>query len=307
MMTISTIAAGRPTLPSPCRTTCAAASTRRALTCGEHDDTIPFFVCPPKGTAQSDLCVIIPTFTYVVYANHARYDYGDDLERRMADWSAYPWNPAKHQDYGLSAYNFHTDGSGICNVSSLRPMMTLKSGYLSLMIDGCGSGLRHFQADTHLLAWLADQEIEFDVVTDYELHNDGVDCLSPYSAVLTATHPEYHTARTLDALQDYIGGGGNFAYLGGNGFYWRVALHEEAPGAIEIRRGEGGIRTWASEPGEYYNAFDGEYGGLWRRNGRPPQRIAGVGFSAQGLFLGSCYKRDGPLTRRGHRLDVRRH
>ena len=261
------------------------------LTCGEYEDTIPFFVCAPKGQPQSDLCVIIPTFTYVVYSNHARYDYGDALERRMADWDAYPWNPAKHMDYGLSTYNFHSDGSGICNVSSLRPMMTLKSGYLSLMIDGCGSGLRHFQADTHLLAWLAHQEIAFDVVTDHELHDEGVDCLSPYKAVLTTTHPEYHTARTLDAIEAYIKTGGNFAYLGGNGFYWRVALHDEASGAIEIRRAEGGIRTWASEPGEYYNAFDGEYGGLWRRNGRPPQKIAGLGFSAQGLFLGSPYRR----------------
>jgi hypothetical protein len=38
--------------------------------------------------------------------------------------------------------------------------------------------------------------------------------------------------------------------------------------------------------GEYYHA-DGAYGGLWRRNGRPPQKLCGVGFSAQGLFEGS--------------------
>ena len=37
--------------------------------------------------------------------------------------------------------------------------------------------------------------------------------------------------------------------------------------------------------------MDGTYGGLWRRNGRPPQRLAGVGFSAQGTFSGSYYRR----------------
>jgi N,N-dimethylformamidase len=79
-------------------------------------------------------------------------------------------------------------------------------------------------------------------------------------------------------------------YLGGNGFYWKVARHKEVPAAIEIRRGEGGIRAWAAEAGEYYNAFDGEYGGLWRRNGRPPQRLCGVGFTAQGNFVGSYYR-----------------
>ena len=62
-------------------------------------------------------------------------------------------------------------------------------------------------------------------------------------------------------------------------------------GVIEIRRGEGGIRAWAAEPGEYYNQFDGEYGGMWRRNGRPPQNLCGVGFTAQGNFAGSYYRK----------------
>ena len=270
------------------------------LRCGEHEDTVPFFVCPPLGERQSDLCVIIPTFTYVIYSNNARYDFGPALEQRMKDWNAYPWNPANHPEYGLSAYNLHSDGSGICHVSSLRPMMTLKSGYLTLLIEGCGSGHRHFQADTHLLAWLDQQGLAFDVVTDQELHDDGTACLEGYKAVLTTTHPEYHTANSLDAMEGYIKGGGNFCYLGGNGFYWRVALHDEAPGAIEIRRGEGGIRTWAAEPGEYYNAFDGQYGGLWRRNGRPPQKMAGTGFSSQGTFVGSYFRR----TQRSREDDV---
>jgi N,N-dimethylformamidase len=53
---------------------------------------------------------------------------------------------------------------------------------------------------------------------------------------------------------------------------------------------QGGIRG-ASEPGEYCRALDGGYGGLRRRNGRPPQMLRGVGFSAQGLFEGSYYRR----------------
>jgi N,N-dimethylformamidase len=62
-----------------------------------------------------------------------------------------------------------------------------------------------------------------------------------------------------------------------------------APGLLEIRRGEGSIRAWASIPGEYYNNLDGgSYGGLWRQNGRPPQQLAGVGFSSQGQFEGAC-------------------
>ena len=115
--------------------------------------------------------------------------------------------------------------------------------------------------------------------------------LKNYRVVTTGSHPEYHTRETLDALEAYRDGGGRLCYLGGNGFYWKVALSPEKRGVIEIRRGEGGIRAWAAEPGEYYNQFDGEYGGLWRRNGRPPQNLCGVGFTAQGHYLGSYYRK----------------
>jgi N,N-dimethylformamidase len=260
------------------------------LRCGAHEDTIPFVVCPPKGAKQAELCLIIPTFTYVIYGNHARRDFGEGWRPRAEAWGAYPANPAEHRDYGLSTYNFHSDGSGICHASALRPILTLRPGYFHF-VDQRGSGLRHLQADTHLIDWLEEQGLDYDLVTDHELHEEGAALLEPYRVVLTASHPEYHTRETLDAIEAYRDGGGRFVYLGGNGFYWKVALHPEEPGVIEIRRGEGGIRAWAAEPGEYYNAFDGEYGGLWRRNGRPPQQIAGVGFSAQGTFVGSYYRR----------------
>ena len=58
-----------------------------------------------------------------------------------------------------------------------------------------------------------------------------------------------------------------------------------------MRRAEGGIRTWAAEPGEYYHQTDGQLGGLWRRNRRPPQMLAGVGFSCQAAFEGVHYRR----------------
>ena len=53
-------------------------------------------------------------------------------------------------------------------------------------------------------------------LTDQELHDDGLAAISGYRAVTTGTHPEYHTAETLDALRDYRDDGGNLMYLGGN-------------------------------------------------------------------------------------------
>lgn len=269
------------------------------LTSGDYWEAIPFFVCPPKGKQTADLCVLISTFTYTIYGNQARVDFGEDWKQRAADWDAFPWNPMENREYGLSTYNHHTDGSGICHASWHRPMFNVRPGYFPIM-DRRGSGLRHYPADTHLTDWLEEKSIAYDVVTDWELHNEGADLLKPYKAVVTGSHPEYHTTETLDALTGYRDSGGHFAYLGGNGFYWRVALHPELDGLIEVRRAEDGIRAWAAEPGEYYQAFDGQYGGIWRRNNRPPQMLAGVGFSAQGLFEGTYYRRapgaDDPRT-----------
>jgi N,N-dimethylformamidase len=80
-------------------------------------------------------------------------------------------------------------------------------------------------------------------------------------------------------------------YLGANGWYWRIAFHNELPGVIEVRRAEDGIRTWMAEPGEYHHSFTGELGGLWRRIGRPPNQMCGVGFIAQGFDVCSYYRR----------------
>ena len=260
------------------------------LSCGGVEDMIPFFVRPPRGRPQSTACVLIPTFTYIVYANIARGVTDDVYRERVRAWSARPWTTDEHADYGLSTYNNHRDGSGICYASRLRPNITMRSAFLAYF-DPRGSGLRHLPADCHLLAWLDALGHDYDVVTDEDLHAEGVSLIAPYKVVLTPSHPEYQSRATMDALAAYLDGGGRLMYLGGNGFYWRVAVHPDVPGAVEIRRGEGGIRAWAAEPGEYYMSFDGQYGGLWRRNGRPPQRLVGVGFTSQGPFEGSYYRR----------------
>ena len=267
------------------------------LKAGEVEENIPFFVVPPKGKANAKIAVLVSTYTYTVYGNHARPEWMNDPRWREAhiaqtrDWHAYPYNPGEHRDYGLSTYNYHTDGSGIGLVSWRRPMLNLRVGYFTYPYPEIrGSGLRHYPADSHLLMWLAHQGHDVDLITDVELDREGAALLEPYHVVVTGSHPEYHTTQMLDALQRYRDTGGRLVYLGGNGFYWKIALDPTREGIVEIRRGEGGIRAWAAEPGEYYNQFDAQYGGLWRRNDRPPQKLVGVGFTAQGNFVGSHYR-----------------
>lgn len=267
------------------------------LKAGDASENVPFFVVPPKGKRTADLAVLVSTFTYTIYGNHARPNWWMEKGWKEAwraqtdEWKAYPHNPNEHPEYGWSTYNDHTDGSGVAIVSWHRPMLNVRIGYMTYPnAETRASGLRHYPADSHLTAWLEAKGYDYDIVTDWELHTEGVSALEGYRVVTTGSHPEYHTRQTLDALEAYRDGGGRFMYLGGNGFYWKIATSPEKDGVLEIRRAEGGIRAWAAEPGEYYNQFDGEYGGMWRRNGRPPQHLSGVGFTAQGAFDGSHYR-----------------
>jgi N,N-dimethylformamidase len=252
-------------------------------------DYLPFYVRPELGKPGAPLVFVAATYTYQAYANYARGNFDTALRDKVRRWGAYPHNPDEHPEVGLSTYNLHTDGSGVMFSSRLRPMLTMRPGFLTFD-DPRGSGCRHYIADSHLLDWLEHEGFAFDVVTDDDLERFGAALLEPYAAVLTGTHPEYHTAGTLDALAGYKRSGGNLAYMGGNGFYWRVGCSARVPGALEVRRTEGGVRAWAAESGEYFHALDGEYGGLWRSSARTPQQLVGVGFSSQGPFEGSHYR-----------------
>lgn len=256
----------------------------------EGIDSIPFYVTVAPGCKRQRIVFLAPTLTYLAYANNARGNFVGALAQRVKEWGGYRHNPDVVKAFGFSTYNNHRDGSGIHLSSRLRPVLTMRPGYLTFF-DESGSGLRHFSADSHLTNWLREKNFGFDVITDEDLDDQGVDALKHYDVVLTGSHPEYHTRRMLDALLAYRSAGGSLMYLGGNGFYWKIARSASTPHMLEIRRAEGGMRVWASEPGEYYHQLDGEYGGMWRRNGLPPQTIAGVGFTAEGDFKGTHYVR----------------
>lgn len=254
------------------------------------EDIIPVFVRPAAKAPRNRVAVLFSTLTYLAYSNYPRTNFGPEYRRRRADWSAYPHHPAEHPQFGRSMYDRHPDGGGVMFSSMHRPQLLMRPGQIAYL-DAKGSGLRHFPADMHLIAWCAAKGIAVDVVTDHDLEEEGVTALQGYDLIMTVTHPEYHTSRTLDAIGAFIDTGGNLAYLGGNGFYWRVAVSPDWPGAIELRRGESGVRMWEVETGEAHHAFDGQYGGLWLKNDRPPQRLVGIGMSAQGPFDAGFYRR----------------
>ena len=287
------------TLPDDFRSAVYAAH----VACGEaedgtEEDYIPFFVRPPRGprgkVGRPKLAFLAPTAAYMAYANDQNAIESEDAEMVIGRLLAYQPSDVflyDHPELGRSLYDSHSDGSGVCYSSRLRPILNLRPKYSS-WLGASGSGLWQFNADTHLIDWLESHVGEpFDVITDEDLHAEGIELLRPYRCIVTGTHPEYHSERMWDAMKAWIDQGGRLMYLAANGWYWRIAFHDTLPGVIEVRRAEDGIRTWEAEPGEYWHSFTGEYGGLWRRQGRPPQILTGIGFVAQGFDVCSHYRR----------------
>ncbi|MGR8921944.1 MAG: N,N-dimethylformamidase beta subunit family domain-containing protein, partial [Gammaproteobacteria bacterium] len=244
-------------------------------------DRVPLFVRPAAGAPTADVALLLPSCTYMAYANHRMLFEGADFVAARGTLTPEHEYLRERRDVGLSCYEKHADGSGVMFSSRRRPVLQMRPG----------ADRWNFTPDTCLNAFLEHLGMGHDVLSDEDLHHDGPAALAPYRVLVTGTHPEYWSTAMLDALEDWLRQGGRLMYLGGNGFYWRVAFSDAWPGALELRRAEDGVRNWQTEPGESYHAFGGEYGGLWRRLGRAPNETVGVGFAAQGFEQAAAYER----------------
>lgn len=259
------------------------------LRAGDDEDYLPFCVRPPRGTATSRIAVLMPTLTYVVYANFR------DIDGAFVDHERVPnADPSLHESVfayiranGIPGlYERHSDGSGTTHVSHLRPILNMRPKFRYRV----WAAPSRFPADLYLTDWLEAAGHPFDVITDHDLHVEGVGLLEPYRVVLTGSHPEYWTAEMLAGMRAYLDQGGRLMYLGGNGFFGVTTIDEARPHIAEVRRWG---TSWPFEmpPAERVHSTSGEPGGIWRNRGVAPNRLIGVGSSAAGFDRGSHYVR----------------
>ncbi|MFF5112845.1 N,N-dimethylformamidase beta subunit family domain-containing protein [Streptosporangium sp. NPDC000509] len=265
----------------------------RARATDGTEDTIPFVVTP--GERRKDILLVLPTFAYLAYScEHVMADAGArDYLKGVGIEEPPSFGGNKHDAYLLanglrSLYDVHTDLSGVCFTSTRKPLPNFRHDHRWAAVAGGPTSAHQFSADLHLVSWLTRQGFEFDVVTDEEIHRQGLDALKPYRVVLTGSHPEYPTTPMMAAYEEYLSVGGRLMYLGGNGFYWVTSVDQEEGHTIEIRR-TAGIRAWQPRPGEWHHATTGELGGLWRLRGKAPQRMLGVGMVSQGFDVNRPY------------------
>lgn len=238
-------------------------------------DLVPFVVTP--GRRRNPVTLLLPTFTYLAYANERL---GPDMVPDRP--TTLPYKPdardrwlSLHPQYGRSLYDKHDDGTGVHHSGWRRPIPNMRPDYRCEFVRGA----RHFGADLYLVHWLEHEGVAFDVITDHDLDADRT-ALSGTSVLITGTHPEYVSESIVEAIDGHLDRGGTAMYLGGNGFYW-VCERLHGTDAVEVRRGNAGVRAWDSAAGET-TMLNGQQGGLWLHRRRSSFDLFGAGFVAQG-------------------------
>ena len=276
-------------LPADLKSGCHA--IRLTAGTGEQraEEYLPFFVRPRAPKAA--ICMLMPTASYLAYANAQLAMETNATQSITAVVPAFTEADIDYQrnglEYGLSTYDHHRNGAGVCLTSARRPILNMRP---KNRMPGV-SWPWQFPADLSIVAWLEHMGYEYDMLTDDDLHAEGLDAIKPYQVVINGTHAEYYSERMLDATEDYLAQGGRVMYLSGNGYYWIVGWRDEEPWLMEVRKLEAGSRAWQARPGEHYLACTGERSGLWRHRGRAPQKIMGTGFASEGMDESVPYRR----------------
>lgn len=105
--------------------------------------------------------------------------------------------------------------------------------------------------DARFVTWLQREGFGVDYCTDVDLHREGADLLRPYRLLVSAGHDEYWSEAMRDAVEAWVGRGGNAAFFGGNTCWWRVVFSDETTFARAV---------------------------TWSEAGRPENRMIGVSF-----------------------------
>lgn len=195
-------------------------------------DNIVFFVRPKAVRAQARVAFVFPTFTYLAYANERMYDETKPTHMSFPEGvqlvaSANFERMVRRDDLGLSHYDIHSDGSTVVYSSSKRPILNVRPDYVHWGFQRP----REFASDLFMVGLLEELLGDgYDVLTDHDLHLQGVHALASYDLVISGSHPEYPSMESLNAYEGFSRLGKYLMYMGGNGFYVSMISSRQGDG-----------------------------------------------------------------------------
>ena len=116
----------------------------------EDEDYISFFVRRPRASRPRRSSTWRETATYLAYANHA-FNFAarrvEMLANHLVIIDRWEQHLNLHPEFGDSLYDLHSDGSGICYSSRLRPVLNMRPKAMTLdgrhRLDAVGLQRRH--------------------------------------------------------------------------------------------------------------------------------------------------------------------
>ena len=177
------------------------------------EDYIPFWVVPRVGEEQSKIAFMVPTISYMAYANEHLANNGG--RRRTPGLSRADHAAAEHVPVRTSR---------IWRVDLRHPHRWQRPVFVvavaadpehpSEIRSLLAQAPWQYPADLHLIYWLETMGYKYDVITDEDVSYDGLARLENYNVVISGSHPEHNSGPQLDALHDYTQHGGRLHVYG---------------------------------------------------------------------------------------------
>ncbi len=232
------------------------------------EDSGGAYVQRGRRTAESDLYFVVRS------ANPGR------SSKILLQLSANTYNAYNNWGgFSLYAYNGRARNQG-SRVSFHRP-----------------GGSQFFNWEHPFIVWAERNGYALDYAVNYDLELiPGL--LDPYKLVLSVGHDEYWSAPMRDALEGFIGRGGNVAFFSGNAVCWQVRTEPDGPALVCWKQ------NYFQDP-NYKSAQFKTLSSLWSHHlvQRPENTLTGVGFLWGGYRKSHGQFMDDPAEFTVHRPD----
>ena len=226
-----------------------------------------FLVVRPATDSDRSVLLVLGTNTWHAYNDYGGfnlYNGGTHVSRQRPMAPGYLHKP-------LGA------GRRVASVHPPDPQIAAHIGYLAInhLSQWAGSaGWPNWEQP--FVAWAEAAGYHFDVATNTDLDTDP-DLLQRYSLMLSVGHDEYWSGAERDAVEGFIAGGGNVAFLSGNTSFWQVRFEDEGATMVGYKQ------HFADDP--VYGTDDvGQLTSIWsdRLIARPENQMTGVSFARGG-------------------------
>ena len=189
---------------------------------------IPIIIKPSQRLVNNS------TNKILVLANTSKWNAYNDWAGLDGSMSLYTWRPSStfiHNSFlqgNNGIMNINIPPKPVSNfVSYQRPNLYSNKHINTYMKNEIRTHLNfndHIYGEMFLLNYLKDLNLDFDVITDFDMDALSYNDISNYKLFMMHVHPEFWSINQINLLDEMNKNNINIMYLGGNGIYWKYTM-----------------------------------------------------------------------------------